>query len=126
MAPGPPPPSAADGGVPPVVRRRPKMPRPMSSAWGQSLPSTLFLAFGGSQVTLAKGGGSGAVAERVGPEAVARMADHWAIGHKVRVPLAWKWTALMLLWQGHSTAEVARTIRASDATVRRWKKGVEE
>lgn len=98
---------------------------PYVECLGAELALRFFLAFGGSEVTLAKGGGSGAVAEIVGPEAVARMADHWAIGHKVRVPLARKWTALMLLWQGHSTAEVARTIRAADATVRRWKKEVD-
>lgn len=71
-------------------------------------------------MTLATSGGGGAVAQLVGAARVAAMADHWAIGRRVRVPLARKWTGLMLLWQGHSTAEIARMVRAADATVRRW------
>lgn len=48
------------------------------------------------------------------------MADHYRIGQRVRVPLARQWLAQMLHWQGNSTAEVARTIRASDVSVRAW------
>jgi len=50
------------------------------------------------------------------------MADHYRIGRRARVPLARAWLAAMLHWQGHSTAEIARTIRASDVSVRRWLK----
>lgn len=108
------------------IPKPPSAAEPYVECLGPELAARFFLAFGGSEVTLARGGGNGAVAELVSPDAVARMADHWAIGHKVRVPLARKWTALVLLWQGHSTAEVARTVRAADATVRRWKREAKE
>jgi len=36
-----------------------------------------------------------------------------------RVPLAQKWLAQMLNWQGHSTANIARTLQISDVSVQR-------
>ncbi|MBK6467327.1 MAG: hypothetical protein IPF96_11045 [Rhodobacter sp.] len=48
------------------------------------------------------------------------MADHYQLGQRVRVPLARQWLARMLHWQDNSTAEAARTIRASDVSVRAW------
>ena len=48
------------------------------------------------------------------------MDDHYQLGQRVRVPLARQGLARMLHWQGNSTAEAARTIRASDVSVRAW------
>lgn len=55
----------------------------------------------------------------VGAEAMVRMANHHRIGpHVRRVSLAPRWRALMLRWQGSSIAHRARTLRATDVTVR--------
>ena len=79
------------------------------------------MAYGGAELYLAADPkGRSAVEALVGAEAVARMADHYRIGQRVRVPLARQWLAQMLHWQGHPTAEVARTIRATDVSVRAW------
>ena len=56
-------------------------------------------------------------------------ADLMAQGVKVvkhRVPLARKWLILMLVWQGWSHAQIARTVRTSDNTVRRYVKETAE
>ena len=58
----------------------------------------------------------------VGPDRAKALAGHPAMQMKQRVPLASKWLARMLHWQGLSTAEIARQVRASDTTVRRWVK----
>ena len=50
-----------------------------------------------------------------------------AVTHRLprRVPLAKQWLARMMNWQGHSTALIARTLRASDVAVRNWLKSDE-
>lgn len=47
-----------------------------------------------------------------------------SIAHRLprRVPLAKRWLSQMLDWQGNSTAQIARTLRVSDVSVRRWLK----
>jgi hypothetical protein len=47
-----------------------------------------------------------------------------SIAHRLprRVPLAKHWLSQMLDWQGNSTAQIARTLRVSDVSVRRWLK----
>ena len=77
------------------------------------------MAYGGAELYLASGPkGRSAVEALVGPEAVARMDDHYQLGQRVRVPLARQGLARMLHWQDNSTAEAARTIRASDVSLR--------
>lgn len=103
------------------------MPRPTAhvcpyvDCLGPQLAVRFLLSFGGAELYLASDPKGRSAAEAVvGPDGVARMADHPLIGQRVRVPLARQWLARMLHWQGHSTAEIARTIRASDVSVRRW------
>ena len=86
---------------------------------GPEMAARFLLAYGGAELFLAADPkGRGSAEALVGAEAVARMADHYQIGPRVRVSLARQWLAQMLHWHGHSTAEVARTIRASDVSVR--------
>ena len=57
----------------------------------------------------------------VGDEALARMTAHRRIGEYVaRVPLAKRWLVLMLHWQGHSGSQIARILRTSNVTVRKY------
>ncbi len=94
---------------------------PYVECLGHELAVRFLLDYGGAEIYLAADPKGRSSAEAlVGAEAVARMADHYQLGQRVRVPLARKWLAQMLHWQGHSTAEVARTIRASDVSVRAW------
>ena len=39
-----------------------------------------------------------------------------------RIPLAKRWLAAMLAWQGHSAAHIARTLRVTDTSARKWLK----
>ncbi len=104
------------------------MPRPTAQvepyveALGSDLAVRFILQFGGAEVYIAadpKGRSSYEVL--VGPDgarALAAVADRL----QARVPIANRWLAAMLAWQGYSTAHIARTIRVSDPTVRRWLK----
>ena len=105
---------------PDAPNNRPRL-APCVECLGHELAVRFLLDYGGAEIYLAADPKGRSSAEAlVGAEAVARMADHYQLGQRVRVPLARKWLAQMLHWQGHSTAEVARTIRASDVSVRAW------
>ncbi|MBK6466489.1 MAG: hypothetical protein IPF96_06125 [Rhodobacter sp.] len=79
---------------------------PYVECLGHELAVRFLLDYGGAELYLASGPkGRSAVEALVGPEAVARMADHYQLGQRVRVPLARQWLARMLHWQDNSTAE---------------------
>lgn len=108
----------------------PSRPMPRASAQvapyveclGAELAVQFLLRFGGAELYIPASPGAGSsVCALVGAEATARMANHHRIGrHVQRVPLARRWLALMLHWQGHSIAQIARTLRATDVTVRSY------
>ncbi len=103
---------------PDAPNNRPRL-APCVECLGHELAVRFLLDYGGAELYLASGPkGRSAVEALVGPEAVARMADHYQLGQRVRVPLARQWLARMLHWQDNSTAEAARTIRASDVSLR--------
>tara|TARA_R110002073_G_scaffold307957_1_gene477822 strand:- start:154 stop:528 length:375 start_codon:yes stop_codon:yes gene_type:complete len=86
---------------------------------GAELAVTFLLTFGGAELYLAQNPkGRSQVEAVVGFDKASALA---AQGHQLqrRVPLAKKWLAQMLKWQGHSTANIARTLRISDVSVRR-------
>ncbi|MGD9864377.1 MAG: hypothetical protein AB7S99_14305, partial [Pseudodonghicola sp.] len=58
----------------------------------------------------------------IGSENLSQLGDKIGAA-KTRVPLANEWIARILAWQGHPAAAIARRIRVSDTTVRRWLKG---
>lgn len=86
---------------------------------GAELTVKFLLNFGGADLYLAQNPkGKSQVEALVGFEKTRALA---AQDHRLprRVPLAKKWLAQMLSWQGHSTAQIARTLRTSDTSVRR-------
>ena len=95
---------------------------PYVECLGAELAVQFLLRFGGAELYIpANPGAASSLCALVGAEATARMANHHRIGQHVRrVPLARRWLALMLHWQGHSIAQIARTLRATDVTVRNY------
>lgn len=86
---------------------------------GAEVAMTFLLAFGGAELYLAQNPkGQSQVEAVIGFENARALA---AQDHRMqrRVPLAKKWLAQMMNWQGHSTAHIARTLRVSDVYVRR-------
>jgi hypothetical protein len=114
-------------GAPPALPGRP-MPRPSAQAepyvraLGPVRAVIFLLHFGGAELNIPRrprpGGTLAAVIGEDGARALAA-----ALGNtSQRVPLASRWLAQMLAWQGHSVAETARRLRTTDVTVRRWLK----
>ncbi len=87
---------------------------------GIELAVEFLLAFGGAELYLSKDPkGKSRLEKLVGYErakALGNFSDHM----QRRVPLVKPWTANYLAWKGYSTAEIARTLHASDVSVRGW------
>ena len=105
------------------------MPRPTAqvSAYvevlGPELAVQFLLAYGGPELYLASiPKGRSAYADLIGQDLAVALATHPRIPQRIRVPLAKRWLAAMLQWQGQSTAGIARQLRVSDVSVRRWLK----
>lgn len=49
--------------------------------------------------------------------------DHPSLTRQRRIPVASRWLAEMLDWQGHSKNDIARKVRCSESTIRRWLNG---
>lgn len=98
---------------------------PYVEALGPGATVLFLLAYGGAELYLAhdpKGRAShAALLDKDQAKALA------AVAHRLpkRVPLAKQWLARMLHWQGQSGAGIARTLRASDVSVRKWLKAGE-
>ena len=93
---------------------------PYVEALGPDLAVRFLLEFGGAELSIADSPKArSAFAAFVGPEAAARLA---ALKDRLprRVPLAKPWLARSLHWAGHSKAQIARTLRVSDISVRKW------
>ena len=93
---------------------------------GVDLAVTFFLRFGGSEIYLPMysqhESRRGEAVALVGAEKLRKLGDEIGAA-KTRVPLANEWIARILAWQGHPAAAIARRIRVSDTTVRRWLNG---
>lgn len=94
--------------------------QPFVDAIGVELTVSFLLAYGGAELYLAddpKGRSSHEI--MLGYDAAKALA---ASAHLLprRVPLANVWLARMLKWQGHSHSSIARKLRKSDVSVRRW------
>jgi hypothetical protein len=101
--------------------------RPYVEALGAEGAERFFLALGGSQVYVAGTRGAqerGIVAQTVGNTddvlALAKALEEAGYSGYVKVPLARRWLAENMLKRGLSDNEIARTVRADVATVRRW------
>lgn len=114
--------------MPPSELSRP-MPRPTAQAapyveiLGADLAVRFLLAYGGAELYLADDPkGRCSHAELIGADLARALASHPRLSPRQRVPLAKRWLAAMLHWQGNSTAGIARQLRVSDVSVRRWLK----
>ncbi|HFQ15871.1 MAG TPA: helix-turn-helix domain-containing protein [Rhodobacteraceae bacterium] len=81
-----------------------------------------LLAFGGAEMAIPKSPGKNSMlAHVVGIENARKLS---ANAHRLpkRVPLAKKWLTQSLAMQGLPVAQIARTLRTSDVSVRKWLK----
>jgi len=96
---------------------------PFHKVLGPELTITFLLQFGGAPLTLSENPQGQSALELLVGEAKARDLAT-TCGHltKKRVPLAKRWLAQALKMQGHSNAQIARTLRATDVSVSGWLK----
>ena len=93
---------------------------------GSELAIGFLLRFGGATVYLPKTpAGQSEVERYIGRENLRRLSERHGDLY-LRVPLGNVWLAAALDAQGKSQSEIARTLRATDVTVRRWLKKHEE
>ena len=104
------------------------MPRPTAQVepyvqiLGVDLTMAFLLKFGGAQLYLPNDPkGKGEVETLLGYHKLKELAAR--PGLQSRVPLAKRWLAAMLDWQGHSGAHIARTLRVTEQTARRYLRG---
>ncbi|MEP0406300.1 helix-turn-helix domain containing protein [Roseibium sp.] len=94
--------------------------RPFVEALGEKEAVKLFLSVGGSEIYLPQHSSPRSMTARtIGAENVDRLAKSLGYGY-YKIPLARQWCAEVMRSQGFSNAEIARTVRADVATVRRW------
>lgn len=93
---------------------------PYVEVLGFDLAVTFLLRFGGAELYIRRTSDStselASVIGTAGVAALARCADRLPR----RVPLAKPWLAAVLAGQGQSVAQIARTLRASDVSVKKW------
>ncbi|MED5550054.1 MAG: helix-turn-helix domain containing protein [Pseudomonadota bacterium] len=93
---------------------------PYVTALGQEEAERFFLAMGGSDIYLPNKSSPRSLAARtIGADRVEKLAAAMGPGY-YKVPLARQWIARVMNARGASYAEIARTVRADVATVRRW------
>ena len=100
---------------------------PYFEVLGADLTVQFLLQFGGAELYLSRDPkGRSAVESLLGPDKLQALAksNHRALQR--RIPLAKRWLAQMLDWQGNSTSSIARTLRVTDVSVRLSLKAVEE
>lgn len=99
---------------------------PFFEVLGPDLTVAFLLQFGGAELVLSNDPkGRSAVEKLIGSEKAKALAESRNRSMQKRVPLAKQWLARMLHWQGHSGAHIARTLRATDVSVRGWLKEVQ-
>lgn len=96
---------------------------PYFEVLGPELTVEFLLQFGGAGLHFSVDPkGRGAVEKLIGAEKAKALAESRNRSMQRRVPLAKRWLAQMLHWQGHSGADIARTLRATDVSVSGWLK----
>ncbi|OLF81259.1 hypothetical protein AWH62_00870 [Maricaulis sp. W15] len=94
--------------------------QPYVDALGAEEAERFFLALGGSDIYLPiKSSPRSLAARTIGADRVEKLADAMGAGY-YKVPLARQWIARSMAARGAHYAEIARTVRADVATVRRW------
>ena len=96
---------------------------PYFEVLGPELTVDFLLQFGGAELVFSNDPkGRSTVEKLIGSDKAKALAESRNRSMQKRVPLAKRWLARMLDWQGHSTAHIARTLRATDVSVRGWLK----
>lgn len=96
---------------------------PYFQVLGPELTVEFLLQFGGAELNFSTNPkGRSAVEKLIGPDKTKALAESPNRALQKRVPLAKQWLARVLHWQGHSAADIARTLRVSDVSVRGWLK----
>jgi hypothetical protein len=99
---------------------------PFHRVLGPELTIVFLLQFGGAPLTLSPNTRpTSALAHVVGEDRARELAERCGHLTKKRVPLAKRWLARALHVQGHSIAQIARTLRATDVSVSGWLSGRE-
>ena len=95
---------------------------PYVTALGPELAVTFLLTFGGAELYIARDPkGRSQVEALVGPDLTRTLQA--ALGtYPRRIPLGKKWLAQCMSARGDSLATIARTLRTTDVSVRRWLK----
>ena len=92
---------------------------PYFEVLGADLTVQFLLQFGGAGLYLAiDPKGRSDVERLIGPDKLRTLAASTNRAMQRRIPLAKRWLAQMLHWQGHSAATIARTLRVTDVSVR--------
>ena len=111
--------------MPDITRAFPKptaQVQPYFEVLGPDLTVDFLLTFGGAEMTISENPqGRSELEKLVGHEKTKALGQRLHLLQR-RVPLAEKWLAKVLAWQGHGTATIARRLRVSDTTVRKWLK----
>lgn len=93
---------------------------PYVTVLGHDLTIEFLLTFGGAELYLADNPGNRSqLVELVGLDKAQQLAANAYLMQR-RVPLAKKWLAECLAARGVSKAQIARTLRTTDISVRRW------
>lgn len=93
---------------------------PYFDVLGPELTVTFLMTFGGAAICLSKNPRENSrVAAVIGHEKAKELAEISYLLPR-RVPLANKWLAGMMQWQGYSGQEIARRMHVSDYTVSVW------
>ena len=96
---------------------------PYFEVLGPELTVEFLLQFGGAELHFSNDPkGRSAVEKLIGSDKAKALAASPSRSLQRRVPLAKQWLARMLHWQGRSAADIARTLRATDVSVRGWLK----
>ena len=105
-----------------AMPRPPAHVAPYAEVLGPELAMAFLMTYGGAELNLAADP-KGRVSHEalLGYEKAKALAAHPLLSQR-RVPLANPWLTRMLHWQRHSIASIARQLRSSDVSVRRWLK----
>ena len=107
-----------------VMPRPPAQVAPFVEALGPELAMAFILRFGGSEVYLPKNPTeANALVAVIGTEGTRALHELGQTGWLPRrIPLANRWLAAMMAWQGHSVTEIAWTLRVSDVRIREYRR----
>ncbi len=111
--------------------RAPAHVQPYVDVLGEKEAMAFLLEFGGAEVYLpASPRSRSLIVQRLGQDRTLALAQAlsrmMSSGQKLRVPTAKPWLAVCMRHEGMTTADIARRLHVTDATVRGWfqRKGV--